>query len=82
MNSLILPTMGLIVSLLLFYKGGFDIKWPKKVDMLLNKETKGKIGLVSFYNCILTFVIHLSTEQTCLCLTSVTWQEPLLLAWL
>ena len=32
--------MGYIVSLLLFYKDRFGIKYPTKVDMTLNKETK------------------------------------------
>ena len=32
--------MGKIVSLMLFYKDGFDIKLPKKVDISLNKETE------------------------------------------
>ena len=32
--------MDLIESLLVFYKGSFGIKWPIKIDMPLNKETK------------------------------------------
>ena len=31
--------MGWIVPLLFFYKDGFGIKLPSKVDMPLNKET-------------------------------------------
>ena len=38
MNPFILPAMGLIVRLLFFYKDGFGIKLPTKVDMPLNKE--------------------------------------------
>ena len=38
MNSLILPAMGPIIPLLSFYKNGFSIKLPVKVDMPLNKE--------------------------------------------
>ena len=34
------PTIGKIVSLRFFYKDGFGIKLPTKVDMPLYKETK------------------------------------------
>ena len=34
------PAMGSIAPLLSFYKYGFGIKYPTKVDMSLNKETK------------------------------------------
>ena len=40
MNPLILSVMGLIVSLLSFYKDGFSIKYPTTIDMPLKKETK------------------------------------------
>ena len=33
MTPLIIPTMGWIVPLLFFYKDGFGIKWPMKVEM-------------------------------------------------
>ena len=39
MNLLIRPAM------ILF---GFDIKWPMKVDMPLNKETKPSLSLAYF----------------------------------
>ena len=32
--------MDWMISLPFFYKDGFAIKWPAKVDMSLNKETK------------------------------------------
>ena len=35
--------MSLIVPLLFFYNDGFGIKYPKKVDMLLNKETNQSV---------------------------------------
>ena len=34
------PSYRLIVSLFFFYKGGFSLKLPTKVDMPLNSETK------------------------------------------
>ena len=37
------PCIGQILSLLFFYKDGFGIKYPIKVDMPLNKETKSKL---------------------------------------
>ena len=37
MSPLIHPTIGQIIPLLIFYKGGFDIKYPTRVDMPLNK---------------------------------------------
>ena len=41
--------MGWIVSLLFFYKVGFGIKWPTKVDMPLIKANQSKImGLPLF----------------------------------
>ena len=40
MNLFIHPALDLMVSLLLFYKDGFAIKWPTKDDMPLSKETK------------------------------------------
>ena len=40
MNPLILPAMGWLVLLPFFYKGCFNIEYPTKVDILLNKETK------------------------------------------
>ena len=40
MNSFILLALGGIVSLLFFYKDGFDIKLFTKVDMPFNKESK------------------------------------------
>ena len=40
MKPLILPSMGWIIPLLFFYENGFGIKYPTKVDMPLNKETK------------------------------------------
>ena len=40
MNPLILPAMGQIVPLLFFYENGIGIKYPTKIDMPLNKETK------------------------------------------
>ena len=43
MKPLILPVMSWIVPLLVFYKDGFDIKYPTKVDMPLNKEIKPKV---------------------------------------
>ena len=36
--------IGLIASLLFFYNDDFGIKWPMKVDMPLNKETKHKLN--------------------------------------
>ena len=38
--NIISPAIGWIVPLLFFYKDGFGIKSPIKVDMPLNKETK------------------------------------------
>ena len=40
MYPLIPLAMGSIVSLLFFYKDGFEIKYTTKVDMPLNKETE------------------------------------------
>ena len=40
MKPFILPAMDWIVPLLDFYLENFGIKWPKKVDMPLKKETK------------------------------------------
>ena len=40
MKPLILSAMGQIAPLLFFFENGFGIKWPTKVDMPLNKETK------------------------------------------
>ena len=40
MNPFILPVMGYVVPLLLFYTDGFGIYKLLKADMLLNKETK------------------------------------------
>ena len=37
-TSLIPPAMGWIILLLFFYKDGFGIKYPTKVDIPLNKE--------------------------------------------
>ena len=37
-NLLIPQAIGYRVPLLFFYKDGFGIKWPTKVDILLNKE--------------------------------------------
>ena len=42
MNPLIVLAICYIVPLLFFYENGFGIKWPTKVDMPLNKETKPK----------------------------------------
>ena len=45
MNLLILPpVMSEVVSPLFFYKNGFGIKLPKKVDMPLIKEKKNPIS--------------------------------------
>ena len=44
MNPLILPAMSQIVPLVFFWKDGYSIKQPKKVDMSLNnKQTQNKI---------------------------------------
>ena len=40
MNSFNPSGFGLKVTLLSFDKDGFGIKWPKKVGLPLNKETK------------------------------------------
>ena len=40
MNALIPPALGFIVSVLFFFRDGFDVKQPQKVDILVNKETK------------------------------------------
>ena len=40
MNPLIPPVMSQIVSMLFFNMDGFGIKYPMKIDMPLNKETK------------------------------------------
>ena len=40
MNHLNPPAKGLVVPLLFFYKDGFCIKQPMKVDIPLNKENK------------------------------------------
>ena len=40
MNTFITPAMGYLVPQLFFYKEGFGIKYPRKVDMPLNKQTK------------------------------------------
>ena len=39
-RPLILLAMGYIVPLVFFLENGLGIKWPTKVDMPLNKETK------------------------------------------
>ena len=39
MNNFIPSSIGEIVLLVFFIRGGFSIKWSKKVDMPLNKET-------------------------------------------
>ena len=36
------PAMVEIIPLLLFYKNGLGFKWPTKVDIPLDKETKNK----------------------------------------
>ena len=38
MNSFYLLAVGWIISLLFFYKDSLGIKYPKKIDMLLNKK--------------------------------------------
>ena len=44
MNRLILQVMGLIVTQLFFYKDGYGIKLPTKVDVIkLRKQTKSQI---------------------------------------
>ena len=40
MNPIISQAKSQIKSQLFFYKYGFGIKWPMKVNMPLNKETK------------------------------------------
>ena len=40
MNPLTVPVMVVIESLLFLYKDGLGVKFPTKVDMSLNKETK------------------------------------------
>ena len=42
MSPLIPSAVDLIVALLFFYKDGFSIKWPMKVDIPLNKKSKQK----------------------------------------
>ena len=42
-NPLTLPSMEKIVHLLLFYRDGFGIEWPSKIDMPLKKKPKLKI---------------------------------------
>ena len=37
------PAIGKIVLQLFFYKDGFGFKYPKRVDMPLNKETKSDL---------------------------------------
>ena len=39
-EPLILPAMGEIVQFLFVYKDDFDIKYPTKTDIPLNKEIK------------------------------------------
>ena len=42
-------------TLLFFYKDGFGIKWPTKVDMPLSKETETEIIYIYIYIYICCF---------------------------
>ena len=42
MNHVIPPSIGLIVPLLFFYKDGFGIESPSKIDMALNKRNRNQ----------------------------------------
>ena len=54
MKPLILPAIGYLASLQFFSKDGFGIKYPSKVDMPLNKETKLSSILVLFLVAVIS----------------------------
>ena len=44
MNPFLLPAMDWIVPIQFFYKDSFDIKWSKKVVILLKKNKAKKLS--------------------------------------